>query len=94
MGVERGKDSSKSETLFSRQVGVKAARKLKVQRAGEQSVWFGLGMTGLIGWAVAVPTILGALLGLWLDRRLLQPVAQAVLAAMRLRDFDQAADLA
>ena len=29
----------------------------------------GLGMSGLIGWSVAVPTLLGALLGLWLDHR-------------------------
>ena len=28
---------------------------------------FGLGMLGLIGWAVVVPTLLGAALGLWLD---------------------------
>jgi ATP synthase protein I len=69
MSAEPAKSAAKSETLFSRQIGVKAARKLRVQRAGEQSVWFGLGMTGLIGWSVAVPTILGALLGLWLDRR-------------------------
>jgi len=68
MPADPAKSASKSELPFSRQVGVKAARKLKAQRAGEQSVWFGLGMTGLIGWAVAVPTILGALLGLWLDR--------------------------
>jgi ATP synthase protein I len=25
-------------------------------------------MSGLIGWSVAVPTLLGAMLGLWLDR--------------------------
>ena len=68
MAADPAKSASKSETLFSQQIGVKAARKLKVQRAGEQSVWFGLGMTGLIGWSVAVPTILGALLGVWLDR--------------------------
>jgi ATP synthase protein I len=32
-------------------------------------VWFGLGMMGLIGWSVAVPTLLGAALGIWLDNR-------------------------
>jgi ATP synthase protein I len=32
-------------------------------------VWFGLGMMGLIGWSVALPTLLGAALGLWLDQR-------------------------
>jgi predicted F0F1-ATPase subunit len=32
-------------------------------------VWFGLGMMGLIGWSVAIPTLLGAALGIWLDSR-------------------------
>jgi ATP synthase protein I len=55
--------------LFARQVAAKAARKLRAQRAGDKGVWFGLGMSGLIGWSVAVPTIGGAMLGLWLDGR-------------------------
>ena len=50
-------------------VGAKAARKLKARRNGAQGVWSGLGMMGLIGWSVAIPTLLGAALGLWLDRR-------------------------
>lgn len=54
---------------FASQVAAKAARKLKAQRAGTQTAWFGLGMSGLIGWSVATPTLAGALLGLWLDRR-------------------------
>ena len=37
-------------------------------------VWFGLGMMGLIGWSVAIPTVLGAALGLWLDQRQLEPL--------------------
>ena len=57
------------ETNFSRQVGAQAARKLKAQRTGNKSVWFGLGMSGLIGWTVAVPTLIGAGLGLWIDKR-------------------------
>ena len=32
-------------------------------------IWFGLGTMGIVGWSVAVPTLLGAALGLWLDRR-------------------------
>ena len=51
------------------QVGAQAARKLKARRAGATDVFFGLGMMGLIGWSVAVPTLLGAALGLWLDRQ-------------------------
>jgi ATP synthase protein I len=50
------------------QVGAKAARKLHARRHGAPGVWFGLGMMGLIGWSVAVPTLLGAALGLWLDQ--------------------------
>jgi ATP synthase protein I len=53
---------------FARQVAVKAARKSKAQRAGTSTIWFGLGMSGLIGWSVATPTLAGALLGAWWDR--------------------------
>jgi ATP synthase protein I len=59
----------KGRTTFSQEVGAKAARKLKARRHATQGVWFGLGMMGLIGWSVAVPTLLGAALGLWLDNR-------------------------
>ena len=51
------------------QVGAKADRKLRARRDGTPGVWLGLGMMGLIGWSVAIPTVLGAALGLWLDDR-------------------------
>jgi ATP synthase protein I len=54
---------------LAEQVGAKAARKLKARRNPAAGVWMGLGMMGLIGWSVAVPTLLGAALGLWLDHR-------------------------
>jgi ATP synthase protein I len=50
------------------QIDARAARKLKARRNGAQGVWFGLGMMGLIGWSVTVPTLLGAALGIWLDQ--------------------------
>jgi ATP synthase protein I len=49
------------------QVGAKAVRKLRARRNGAPGVWFGLGTMGLIGWSVAIPTVLGAALGMWLD---------------------------
>jgi ATP synthase protein I len=52
---------------LSQEVGAKAARKLRARRNTGQHVWFGLGMMGLIGWSVVVPTLLGAALGRWLD---------------------------
>jgi len=59
---------AKLRPSLSQEVGAKAARKLKARRKSAQGVWFGLGMMGLIGWSVAVPTLLGAALGIWLDR--------------------------
>ena len=64
---EQSNKPSKIETSLAGQVGAKAARKLKARRS-TQGVWFGLGMMGLIGWSVVVPTLLGAALGIWLDR--------------------------
>lgn len=61
---EPREDVSMAET-----VGRKAARKLRARREGRRAVWFGLGMFGLVGWAVALPTVAGAALGLWLDAR-------------------------
>ena len=48
-------------------VGASEERRLKARREGDKSVWFGLGMMGLVGWSVAVPTLIGVAVGLWLD---------------------------
>ena len=68
MSDERTKTPVKHESTFAEEVGAKAARKLQARR-GSHGVWFGLGMMGLIGWSVAIPTLLGAALGHWLDTR-------------------------
>jgi ATP synthase protein I len=67
--TEGAKKTLKTEPSLAEQVGVKAARKLKAQRNATPGVWSGLGLMGVVGWAVVVPTLLGAALGLWLDRR-------------------------
>lgn len=54
---------------FATRIGADAKRKLKARRDPSQGVWFGLGMMGLIGWSVVVPTLLGAALGSWLDKQ-------------------------
>jgi len=60
-------ESEKSK-LFIQQVAEKEKRKLKALRNNKRSVWYGISMFGMIGWSVAVPTLLGTLLGLWLDK--------------------------
>jgi ATP synthase protein I len=56
------------EEAFSRNVDAQEKLKLKAGRT-RAHVWSGLGMFGLIGWSIGAPTLLGALLGIWLERR-------------------------
>jgi ATP synthase protein I len=67
MSEENKAKAPNAETNFSRQVGAQAARKQKAQRGAKRSIWFGLGMSGLVGWSVTVPTLIGAALGIWVD---------------------------
>jgi ATP synthase protein I len=54
---------------LQREVRIKEARKMRGRRQKDRSVWFGLGMFGLVGWSVAIPTLLGVALGVWIDLR-------------------------
>lgn len=56
-----------NENVFSKKISQKEQLKLKAIR-DKNGVWFGLGMMGMVGWSVAVPTLLGAALGVWLDK--------------------------
>jgi ATP synthase protein I len=53
---------------FPEQVGASERRKLRSRRRRDRTLWIGVSTFGMIGWSVAVPTLLGAVLGLWLDR--------------------------
>jgi ATP synthase protein I len=55
------------EAAFSQKIGDVEARKLRTKRRGVQGIWLGLGMFGLIGWSVTIPTLLGVLLGAYID---------------------------
>jgi ATP synthase protein I len=61
MSVKRDKD-------FGKIIGSKANRKYIAEKQARKSVWFGLGMFGLVGWAVAIPTLIGIAIGIWLDK--------------------------
>jgi ATP synthase protein I len=61
--------SEGDEDTFSQKIRDKERRKLEAQTGNKESPWLGLGMFGMVGWSVAVPSVLGALLGLWLDRK-------------------------
>ncbi len=54
---------------FEDLVNEKEKLKLKAKKEGKQSVWEGFGVFGVIGWSIALPTVLLGLLGLWLDEK-------------------------
>ena len=61
--------ASRAREMFHHAVTAKEDRKLLARKQGDRGPWFWLGMFGLVGWSVAVPTFLGIALGIWLDRR-------------------------
>lgn len=65
--MAEGGDDDRSE--FSKKIGLKELRKMKARKDRSRGIWFGLGMMGTIGWSVAVPTLIGVAIGIWLDSR-------------------------
>ncbi len=47
----------------------KCKKKMAARQDKQKSLFFGLGVFGVVGWSVAIPTFFGALLGRWLDAR-------------------------
>jgi ATP synthase protein I len=52
---------------FHKTIRCKQARRIRARREKENTFWYGLGMFGTIGWSVAIPTLVGVGLGLWID---------------------------
>ena len=69
MAKTPNEQKNKRPDKFGELVGEQAERKLRARRQNDRSAWFGLGMFGLVGWSVAIPTIIGIFIGIWLDRR-------------------------
>jgi ATP synthase protein I len=55
------------QSQFIKRVSSQITRKIKAGKKRDH-IWFGFGMFGLIGWSVALPVVLGAWLGIWLDQ--------------------------
>ncbi len=52
---------------LERRIARKEQRKLWARRHQKERVWFGLGMFGIVGWSITIPTLLGLAVGLWID---------------------------
>lgn len=53
---------------LGRRIGSRERRKVRARASRDRTLWHGVGAAGLVGWSIAVPTVIGALLGLWIDR--------------------------
>ncbi len=58
---------TENETDEAKTISRKASRMARARKRKSQSAWLGLGMFGMVGWAVAVPTVAGIALGLFID---------------------------
>jgi ATP synthase protein I len=65
--AEHPKKGDNAQSAWQRKVGRKEARKRKARRGKNHAMWFGLGMFGLVGWSVAIPTLIGIAVGIWID---------------------------
>jgi ATP synthase protein I len=61
------KNPTEREMLVA-QIDAEASRRVRARQNSDKAVWFGLGMMGLVGWSVSIPTLLGAGIGIWLDK--------------------------
>ena len=66
---QRHPDDWRQTSALPGQAEHKAERRLRARRERDRGIWFSLGMFGLVGWSVAVPTLAATALGVWMDRR-------------------------
>lgn len=65
--TENGDASGKRREEIRRRIEEKEERKMRA-RTEEKRFWYGFGLFGLVGWSVAIPTLIGIAVGVWLDK--------------------------
>lgn len=61
------KDKNNEEEL-EETVRIKSERKIRFRNKDRKGLLYGLGMFGLVGWSVAIPTLILLAFGIWVDR--------------------------
>lgn len=67
--MDKKKLSSEEELL--EKIEKDSSKKLKAEKEGSE-VMFGLGLFGIVGWSISIPTVLGIALGVYLDKKFTQ----------------------
>lgn len=64
MGQDAGKDGNEE---LEDAVQLRRRREEHWRRTGERSLWQNVSMIGALGWLIVTPTLLGIVIGRWLD---------------------------
>lgn len=67
--MNKKKLSSEEELL--KKIEKDSSKKIKSQEEGSE-IMFGLGLFGIIGWSISIPTLIGIALGIYLDKKFTQ----------------------
>lgn len=62
------KDKRNQEDELLKEIEKDAKKKIKYKKEGSE-VMFGLGFFGIVGWSIAIPTLLAIALGVFLDKK-------------------------
>ena len=62
------KEKNTPEDKLLKEIEKDANKKIKSKRDGKE-VMFGLGFFGIVGWSIAIPTLLAIALGVYLDKK-------------------------
>ncbi|MGO1469152.1 MAG: AtpZ/AtpI family protein [Tissierella sp.] len=64
------KKLSNEEKLLEK-IEKESLKKIKSEEEGRE-IMFGLGLFGIVGWSIAIPTVMGIALGVFLDKKFTQ----------------------
>jgi len=62
------KDSKTPEEKLMDKISSDVEKKIEARKKGKE-IMFGLGIFGIVGFSIAIPTLMGILLGTYLDKR-------------------------
>ncbi len=64
--MDKKKLSPEEELL--QEIKKQSKSKIKSEKEGSE-IMFGIGLFGIVGWSIAIPTLLGIALGIYLDKK-------------------------
>lgn len=60
-------DGDDPDRRLSAHIGRQEARRLRARARKDHAPWVALGLYGVVGWSIVLPTLAGIALGVWID---------------------------